>query len=65
MEAADREKQECARCGAPFVCGALSGDKTCWCFAFSPLPPDRVNAGHACVRAQCLNAELQGTPASS
>ncbi len=42
----------CARCNAPFVCGAASPSQDCWCMACPPAALDREQATCFCPR--CL-----------
>nr|WP_232470787.1 cysteine-rich CWC family protein [Caballeronia hypogeia] len=50
--------QKCARCGAPFRCGARAGDSTCWCAGMSALPLERLRADESCLCPACLAAEI-------
>ena len=47
----------CAGCGAPFACGAVNGQQTCWCMEkptglFEPL------AGGLCYCPECLDKRV-------
>ncbi|HYY60064.1 MAG TPA: cysteine-rich CWC family protein [Burkholderiales bacterium] len=44
----------CARCGAPFACGA--DEAGCWCEKLPPLEPV---PGRGCLCPACLAAELK------
>ncbi|HWV92331.1 MAG TPA: cysteine-rich CWC family protein [Burkholderiales bacterium] len=46
----------CARCDAPFRCGARNRDADCWCAALPPLAPV---PGRACLCRSCLELELK------
>ncbi|MFN2646151.1 MAG: cysteine-rich CWC family protein [Burkholderiales bacterium] len=49
-----REEPTCARCDAPFHCGA--DEAHCWCEALPPLEP---LAGRGCLCPACLELELR------
>jgi hypothetical protein len=51
--------QVCSRCGAPFRCGTLAGDATCWCASLPALPPDSLRPGAGCLCPACLAAETE------
>ncbi|HTG96096.1 MAG TPA: cysteine-rich CWC family protein [Burkholderiales bacterium] len=46
----------CARCGAPFRCGAKNRDDKCWC---SEMPPLEPLPGRSCLCRECLELELR------
>jgi hypothetical protein len=55
----------CARCGAEFVCGMLSGEPRCWC---AELPSIEPVPGRSCLCRECLLDERrvgQGPPYST
>jgi hypothetical protein len=45
------EGERCARCGAPFHCGARAGDERCWCFE---QPPVKLADAKSCLCPKCL-----------
>ncbi|WP_175938945.1 cysteine-rich CWC family protein [Caballeronia sp. BCC1704] len=55
----------CARCGAAFRCGSLSGDAACWCASLPALPAERLRAGEVCLCRACLLAEIEKAGISS
>ena len=55
----DVEKR-CQACGAPFACGAASGD--CWCAAL-PRVPIEAAAFDDCLCPDCLAAAQRREPA--
>ncbi|MDR5736969.1 MULTISPECIES: cysteine-rich CWC family protein [unclassified Caballeronia] len=54
----------CARCGAPFRCGSLAGDSTCWCAALPALPADLLQPDEPCLCRACLVALIEKTRAA-
>jgi hypothetical protein len=50
--------QVCSRCGAPFRCGMLAGDATCWCASLPALPPDALRPGAGCLCPACLARKI-------
>lgn len=46
----------CARCGAPFPCGARAAQ--CWCSALPALEPLPADLGPHCLCPRCLRAAL-------
>lgn len=46
----------CARCGAPFPCGARAAQ--CWCSALPALDPLPADLGPHCLCPRCLRAAL-------
>jgi hypothetical protein len=51
---------QCARCGAPFVCGMQAGQEPCWC---ASLPPIEPAPGRGCLCRGCFEEELKIRPA--
>ena len=54
---------QCARCGAPFHCGAQAGDAGCWCQALPALPPLPDLDG--CLCPACLQARADAAAAAA
>jgi len=52
----------CARCGAPFHCGALGGDTGCWCQSLPALPP--LPGLDGCLCPACMQARVDATAAA-
>jgi hypothetical protein len=50
----------CARCGAAFTCGAVSGAEHCWCFTMPRLP--KISGFKTCLCQVCLELALKERP---
>ena len=48
----------CARCGAPFTCGAVAGTDTCWCNAM-PRLMNIISGFDTCLCPACLEHALK------
>lgn len=52
----------CCKCGAPFHCGAASGEATCWCEQQPRLAPA---VGSRCLCPECLKKAIEGQHSQS